>query len=194
MKKVVRTAAMIAFMFVTATSMANEVKLSLETEKESKSLVFELDSQSTETTIKLFDSADHVIYFENISNLSYVKKFNLKNLDEGLYYFTTENPLKKVTYIISVKDAEVKILNRKENPKPIFRKKNEMVYLNLLNLEKKKVEIKVYDSSDRLVFSERRVNEMIIEKAFNFSKAYKDTYTLAVRDGNDSYYEYVIVK
>ena len=185
---------MIAFMFVTATSMANEVKLSLETEKESKSLVFELDSQSTETTIKLFDSANHVIYFENISNLSYVKKFNLKNLDEGLYYFTTENPLKKVTYIISFKDAEVKILNRKENPKPIFRKKNEMVYLNLLNLEKKKVEIKVYDSSDRLVFSERRVNEMIIEKAFNFSKAYKDTYTLAVRDGNDSYYEYVIVK
>jgi len=194
MKKVVRTAAMIALMFVTATGMANDGKLSLETKKESKSLVFQLDSQSTETTIKLFDPNDHVIYFENISNGSYVRNLNLENLDDGLYYFTSEDSLKKVTYIISVEKFEVKILERKENHKPIFRKENKMVYLNLLNLEKKKVDIKVYDSSDRLVFSEKGLNEMIIEKAFNFSKAYNDTYTVVVRDGNDSYYESVIVK
>ena len=194
MKKVVRTAAMIALMFVTATSLANEEKLSLETKKESKSLVFELDSKGQETAIRLFDSANQVIYTEYISSTSYAKKFNLSNLENGLYYFTTENSLKKIVYTIEVDGSTVTILKRKENAKPVFRKENGMVYLNLLNLNKKDVKIEVFDSNDRLVFSEKRENEMIIEKAFNFSKAYEDSYTIVVRDSNNIYFEGITVK
>lgn len=193
MKKVVRTVAMIALMFVTATSIANEEKLSLETKKESKSLVFELDSKAQETAIRLFDAANQVLYSEDISNESYAKKFNLMNLENGFYYFTTEDSLKKIIYTIEVDGSNVTILKRKENTKPVFRKENGMVYLNLLNLDKKDVKIEVFDSSNRLVFSEKRVNEMIIEKAFNFSKAYADNYTVVVRDSQNTYYEDIVV-
>lgn len=194
MKKVVRTAAMIALMFVTATNMANEEKLSLETKKESKSLVFELDSKAPNTVIKLFDTANQVIYYEDISGASYAKKFNLMYLEDGLYYFTTEDSLKKIIYTIEVNGSDVKILERKESTKPVFRKENRMVYLNLLNLDKKDVKIEVFDNSDRLVFSEKRGNEMIIEKAFNFTEAYKDSYTIVVHDSSNTYYEDILVK
>ena len=143
---------MVALMFVTSSGIANEGKLSLETKTESRSLVFKLDAQASETNIKLFDSDDHIIYSENISNSSYAKKFDLTNLAEGLYFFTTEDSLKKITYVIEVIGAEVNILKKKENAKPVFRKKNGIVYLNLLNLDKKSVTIEVFDSSDRLVF------------------------------------------
>ena len=165
----------------------------METKKESKSLVFELDSKAQETAIRLFDAANQVLYSEDISNESYAKKFNLMNLENGFYYFTTEDSLKKIIYTIEVDGSNVTILKRKENTKPVFRKENGMVYLNLLNLDKKDVKIEVFDSSNRLVFSEKRVNEMIIEKAFNFSKAYADNYTVVVRDSQNTYYEDIVV-
>ena len=194
MKKIVRTAAMIALMFVTTTSIANEEKLSLVTKTDAKSLIYELDSTSGATKIELIDADNNVIYFENIENVSYTKKFDLKNLKDGLYYFTTEDAMKTIIYTINIAGADVKITKRKENSKPVFRKENGKVYLNLLNLSKKEVEIEVYDSSNRLLFSEKHVNEMIIEKAFNFTKAYEDSYTVLVRDSNNTYFEDIVVK
>ncbi|MGB6151355.1 MAG: hypothetical protein WBG48_05135 [Pricia sp.] len=192
MKKVIRTAAMIALMFATATSMANDEKLSLESNKESKSLVFEMDAQK-ETVIKLYDADNHIIYSENISATSYSKKFNLKNLADGRYYFTTEDALRKVTYTVMVRNSDVEIVDKKENVKPVFKTEGRVVYLNLLNLSKKDVKIEIYDSSNRLVFSEKRENQMIIEKALNFNKAYSDQYTVVVKDSENTYYENIVI-
>jgi hypothetical protein len=193
MKKVIRTAAMVALIFATATGMAKDEKLSLETKNESKSLVFEMDAQK-ETAIKLSDAANHVIYSEKVSDTFYTKRFNLENLSDGMYYFTTEDALRKITYTISVHGDNVEILRKKENTKPVFRTENQTVYLSLLNLNKKEVKIEVFDSSDRKVFSEKRNNEMIIEKAINFNKAYKDRYTVVVKDSENTYYESIAVR
>lgn len=179
---------MVALMFVTATSMANDEKLSLETNNETRSLVFEMDAKK-ETFIKLYDADNNVIYSENISGVLYSKRFNLKNIADGLYYFTTEDALKKTTYTISVRNTEVEIVDKRENAKPIFRTVDRIVYLNLLNLSKADVKIEIFDSSDRLVFTEKRENEMIIEKAINFKKAYSDRYTVVVKDSENTYYE-----
>ena len=126
---------MVALMFATATGMANDEKLSVGSNVDGKSFVYELDASSGETTIKL-----------------------------------------------------------RENAKLVFRTVDRMVYLNLLNLSKKEVKIKIYDSSDRLVFSEKHENKMIIEKALNFKKAFKDRYTVVVKDSENTYYESIVVR
>lgn len=125
---------MVALMFATATGMASEPKLSVSSNADGKSFVYELDASSGETTIKL-----------------------------------------------------------RENAKLVFRTVDRMVYLNLLNLSKE-VKIEIYDSSDRLVFSEKHENEMIIEKALNFKKAFKDRYTVVVKDSENTYYENIVVR
>lgn len=183
---------MIALLFVTATTVANNDKLSLETKKESTSLVFEMDTKK-DTAIKLFDAENHVIFSESISEMSYAKRFNLKNLANGLYYFTTEDALRKVVYTISVKGDVVKIVSKKENTKPVFRTADRMVYVNLLNLSKKDVDIKVYDSSNRTIFSEKRIDEMNIQKAINFNDAHNDSYTVVVKDCEDTYYKEITI-
>ena len=192
MKKVIRTAAMIALMFVTTASIANDEKLSLESTKESKSLVFEMDSQK-ETTIKFLDADNQIMFSENISAVSYSKKFNLKNVADGLYYFTTEDALRKITYTISVINSDVEIISEKESVKPVFKTKDGIIYLNLLNLTKKDVKIEVYDSKNRIVFSEKRENELTIQKAFNFTNAFEDRYTVLVKDSDNTYYENIVV-
>lgn len=179
---------MVALMFATATASASEPKLSVSSNAETKSFVYEMDASSGETLIKLIDAENHVIYYENISAGSFTKRFDLRNLADGLYSFTSENALTTVFYTISVKADVLNILERKENAKPVFKVAERMLYINLLNLSKKPVTIEVYNSSDRLVFSEKRINEIRIEKALNFKKAYKDSYRVIVKDSNDTYY------
>ena len=185
---------MVALMFATATGMASEPKLSVSSNADGKSFVYELDASSGETTIKLRDAENHVIYSESIFTGSFTKKFDMKNLSDGLYYFTSENDLKTVSYTLQVEGEIMTMLKRRENAKPVFRKADGMVYLNLLNLNKKDVKIEIYDSNDRLVFSEKRENEMIIEKALNFKQAFKDRYAVVVKDSENTYYESIVVR
>ncbi|WP_276165833.1 hypothetical protein [Zobellia alginiliquefaciens] len=193
MKRVVRTAAMIALLLSTTVGFASEPKLSVVPNENVKSFVYELDSHAGRTTIKFMDEEQNIIFFETVEKADYAKKFDLSNLKDGLYFFKSEDELSSVSYTISVKGKDIEIVDKKENSKPVFRVKEGMVFLNLLNLDSKDVEIKVFDSSNRLVFSEKRENQMVIEKAFDFTKAYEGEYTVVVRDSKETYYKEVSV-
>ncbi len=77
---------------------------------------------------------------------------------------------------------------------PVFKKKGQIIFLNLLNLDQEKVTIKVYDSEGRVVFKEVIEGDLVVEKAFNFENAFEDDYTIVVIDNNKSFKEVVEVK
>lgn len=77
---------------------------------------------------------------------------------------------------------------------PAFKRKGNKLYLNLLNLDQEKVTIKVYDSEGRIIFRETFDDALVIEKAFNFERAYEDEYTVVVIDNNETFKEVVEVK
>lgn len=91
-------------------------------------------------------------------------------------------------------DTELEILKSADKGKRIFRQDGDMVYLNMLNLHGDKVEIKVFDSSSRILFKEVIMNENTIEKAFNFKNAFSDSYTVMVKDSEGTYRESIFVK
>ncbi|MGB5459652.1 MAG: hypothetical protein WBM91_02655 [Eudoraea sp.] len=193
MKTNLKFTAMIAFMFITVVGLAKEPKVSLLTEGQSKSLIVALDSKNNKTILKIIDENQNIIFSEKISVNSYTKKFDLDKLENGSYLFELDDSLRTLTYTISVENEEVKILRRIENNKPIFRKIGAKLYLNLLNLDSKDVEIKVFDSDNRTLFSEVVENENIVSKAFNFETAHEDRYTVVVKDGENTYYEDIVV-
>lgn len=194
MKKIVRSIAVVALMFVVATGLAKEPKLSL-TPNVEKSLNFEMDKTSEQTFVSIVDTNGVIIYTEEIAVANiYSKKFNLKNLPEGSYFLKVEDALKEMVFAFVIDDSEIKIMERKENAKPVFRKKDGRVFLNLLNLEKEVIKIKVFDSDGRIVFQETITDEILIEKVFNFEDAFKDNYTVIVKNKKDTYFEAVTVK
>jgi hypothetical protein len=194
MKTIMKFTAIVAFMLTTVVSMAKEPKLSIVSENDIKSLVFELDSQSKETTVQFMDANDRVMYSESILDKVYIKKFNLKMLEDGVYYILAEDAMKSIVYKISLKGNVVKIVEKEENTKPVFRRLEDRLFLNLLNLDKDKVEIKVFDSFNRIVFKQDIEDEMLVEKAFNFEKALADNYTIVVKNNNGVYYKNVVVE
>ncbi|KPM31762.1 Hypothetical protein I595_2257 [Croceitalea dokdonensis DOKDO 023] len=80
------------------------------------------------------------------------------------------------------------------NTDPVFTQKGQKVFVNLLNLDQENVVVKIYDSEGRVVFKEVFKGEMIVEKAFNFEKAYKDNYTVVVIDNDKKFTEKIEVK
>ena len=90
-------------------------------------------------------------------------------------------------------DTELEVLEAADKGRPIFRKKGDKVYLNMLNLQGDKVQIKVIDSNKRLLFKEV-VEKETVEKAFNFENAYSDSYTVIVKDSEGTYTERILVK
>ena len=193
MKTNLKFTAMMAFMFATVVGLAKEPKLSLLTEGQSKSLIVELDSENSKTLLKIIDENQNIIFSEKISASTYTKKFDLNELENGSYYIRLDDSLRTLIYPISVENKEVKILKRIENTKPVFRKKGSMLFLNLLNLDGTDVKIKVLDGNNRTLFSEVIENESIVTKAFNFETAHEDRYTVVVKDGENTYYENIVV-
>mgnify|MGYP003640362840 CR=1 FL=1 len=78
--------------------------------------------------------------------------------------------------------------------KPTFRTKGKMVYMNHLNLDRKKVEVKVYDAFRNVVYETSFNNEVIIEKAFNFENVNEGRYIVIIKDGVNTFYENLLVK
>lgn len=194
MRKTLKFTAVVAFMFVTLISSANEFKSSVVTGGNGKGLTFKLDAIAEETEIKLINEDNVVLYSETISkHVEYLKRFDFQNLEDGVYTMEVEDSLKLITYTISLKDNQTVVLDEKAKSKPVFRTKGEVVYLNLLNLDEKSVTVEVYDNADRIVFSEELGDEMIIEKAFNFTKAFKGQYTVIVKKSENTYYESITI-
>jgi len=170
MKNLLKSTAALALLIFTTTAVAGEPKMNLELENNSKSIVFEMDSNNKESKLMLTDSNSNTIYSENIVNKSYVKKFNLKDLEFGIYQFTVENQSNSVIYTLNINSKGVKITKTEENTiqPPIFRKVGKKVYVNLLNVDQDKVDIEILDNLGRIFFKESSKGESVIGKTFNF--------------------------
>jgi hypothetical protein len=80
--------------------------------------------------------------------------------------------------VIAKSEVEKNIITLESDP--TFKRKGDKVLVNLLNLTEGKVILKVVDSNERVVFKEEVEGALVVEKAFDFSKAYSDEYTVIV--------------
>jgi len=69
----------------------------------------------------------------------------------------------------------------------VIREKGEKVSIILLNPDVNPVVITIRDGRGRIVFTETITNDEAIHKSFNFTKAYKGSYSIKVKDGVTTY-------
>lgn len=194
MKNIVKVTTVLAIMLVTVAGMAREPKLNLLSTGKAKSIVLTMEASVKGVQIKLMDADLNVIYAENMSEGLFSKKLNLKDLEDGKYFLSADDNLKKYSYTILLENNNIKIVESEEDIKPFFRTTEKMVFMNYLNLDKSNLSIKVYDAENRRVFSQEVSEELIVEKAFNFTDAFPGTYTVIVKCAGKTYSEEIVVK
>lgn len=194
MKSIMKFTAIASLLLLTNLMLAKEPEFNIVAKGESKSVILTLDTQLVSTGVKIIDKNQNVIYKEKIDESHYSKKFDFNKLEKGEYAMEIENSLKTIVYTIEVGDSTLVIQKKEEKTKPIIRRVGDKVFLNLLNLEEKEVNIKIMDSQNRVVYSETLEGKNIVEKAFNFEKAENDRYVLLVKNNTVTYSESILVK
>ena len=193
MKSILKLSTVAGLLFAANVGMAKEPNVNLVVSGETKSLIFKQDSNAEETSIKLKDAEDHIIFYDRYSQGLYAKSFNLSALEKGKYFLVTEDDIRAFVYTITIGENDMHIV-KKVNTKAIFREAGEKLFLNLLNLDANTIGIKVYDSANRILYKEEVAGATTVEKAFNFEGAFADTYKVVVKDGKTLYYEYITIK
>lgn len=193
MKNLVKFTTVVAFMLATVAGMAREPKLNLLSAGKAKSVVLTMDASINGVQVKLMDSDLNVIYSEKMTEGQFSKKLNLKDLTDGVYFLSADDNMTAYSYTIVLANDNVKIVESDEDIKPFFRKTDNMIYMNYLNLDKSDLSIKIYDTESRTVFTQEVADEMIVEKAFNFTDAFPGTYTVTVKSAGKTYTEEFIV-
>ena len=193
MKNLVKFTTVVAFMLATVAGMAREPKLNLLSAGKAKSVVLTMDASVNGVQVKLMDSDLNVIYSEKMSEGQFSKKLNLKDLTDGVYFLSADNNMTEYSYTIVLDNNDVRIVESDEDIKPFFRKTDNMIFMNYLNLDKSKLSIKVYDTESRTVFTQEVADEMIVEKSFNFTDAFPGTYTVTVKSAGKTYTEEFVV-
>ena len=195
MKKFLKSIAVLTLLFASTAAMATEPKIDLKTGNDAKSLVLEMDAAFGTSEIRLTDSNDNIVHYENVSNASYTKTFNLKNLENGTYYFSVENPQEKVVYTITLKNREIKINHKRGSSQiPVLRTSGDKIYLNLLNKDLNTVKVKVFNGNNEPLKSQVFKGDFTIGKVFNFENALKDNYMVVVQDGKNVYHQIIAIK
>ncbi|MDO6473439.1 hypothetical protein [Maribacter sp. 1_MG-2023] len=193
MKNLVKFTTVVAFMLATVAGMAREPKLNLLSAGKAKSVVLTMDASINGVQVKLMDSDLNVIYSEKMTEGQFSKKLNLKDLTDGVYFLSADDNMTAYSYTIVLDNDNVKIVESDEEIKPFFRKTDNMIFMNYLNLDKADLSIKIYDTESRTVFTQEVADEMIVEKAFNFTDAFPGTYTVTVKSAGKTYTEEFVV-
>ncbi|WP_299800833.1 hypothetical protein [uncultured Maribacter sp.] len=193
MKNLIKFTTVVAFMLATVAGMAREPKLNLLSAGKAKSVVLTMDASINGVQVKLMDSDLNVIYSEKMTEGQFSKKLNLKDLVDGVYYLSADDNMTAYSYTIVLDNDNVKIVESDEEIKPFFRKTDNMIFMNYLNLDRADMSIKIYDTESRTVFTQEVADELIVEKAFNFTDAFPGTYTVTVKSAGKTYTEEFVV-
>ncbi|WP_162418388.1 hypothetical protein [Cyclobacterium roseum] len=194
MKNLMKSTAIAVLFLLSLTSMTPVPKPNLVISDEGKNLFIQLNSQLRGTTIAITDNSENTLFFADVYDGTYAKKFNLEQLGDGTYYFTVDNPEASLVYTLNLKDGNVNILQKEQNAAPsAFRTDGNKVFFTLEKKDLKKVNIKIINSSNAEVFSKSETVDGSIDKVFNFEKAVKDSYTITIEDGQTTYFQQVEV-
>jgi hypothetical protein len=116
-------------------------------------------------------------------------------LENGTYYFSVENPLKKVVYTLTLKNREIKITNKNSSSQiPVLRKSGDRIYFNLLNKDLNTVRVKVLNGNNEELESQVFKGNLTVGQVFNFENAIEDNYLVVVQDGKSVYSQRISVK
>jgi hypothetical protein len=182
MKTTLKFTIMSLMVLGTLVTKANEITLDFVTKNTEKSIVFNLAQVSKHTSIQFLDSDRNIIYSGDVLQYNSLrKKFDLSKLESGTYTLNVEDTIKIMTYVIVIDESKITVVSKNEVIKPAFRVKEDVVFMNLMNSNKEDVTVMVFDQENRVLHTEKILDQLIVEKAINFKKAFKGNYSIVVK-------------
>lgn len=160
-------------------------KLKFETYSTEKAIIaIENNDENALLTIENEDG-DVVYYREgNITDKTYSKIFNFKNLSNGYYKATVKNNVGEHTLNFTVKGDEIKLTET--TSAPYFNVANNLLKLSYLNSNQEPVSLTLLMDNEE-VYNKYLGEKFSINAGFNISRLEKGNYTVVLSNGDNSF-------
>lgn len=193
MKTLKNVLAAVLVVFTIQITSANDVKIRT---NGNESVVIEINNETQNEKIKIYDHKGKMLFFENISRTNYLKTFAMNTLPSGQYYVEYEND-NKVKIAIIQKTTEGQLITSdfsKISFKPMFHQKGDYLSVGFTNIKYENVDIAISDDNGFELVKIKGLNELLISKTFNTRKLPKGEYVVNVSCGNKSYSKIIDIK
>ncbi|TCD29083.1 hypothetical protein EZ456_02675 [Pedobacter psychrodurus] len=182
---------LIAALFFTATGVhANDDNFTLKVKGEKEKFIrFSVD-KAEDVNLSLIGADEEVLFEENIHASAFSSKiYDLNALPDGNYVLKVESELKLAKYTVTIKDGEALVSEPKVSNvfKPVYTKNDQVITLNLENLDKNPIEVKVYNEYNDEVYKEEFKDKAQLTKKFNISKTDSKELTFVVKFKDESF-------
>ena len=186
-------------LFATTLSASISNTLKIETDASEKSIYLSFKAnKSNAVMIQLKDANEAILHQEFVSNkIAFAKKFNLKNLPNGVYYLKISDDLKEIVQPIniSVSDLAIDPLTRIENFKPVYKYSNNKLDINLLAINNEKINIEIFNAENQAIFAKSFKNDgKPFGERLDLNKLQAGVYNVKIKAGNNTFYKSVEVK
>lgn len=192
MKRLAKTSLVIVVMFTTMLSFANEFA-SLPKEKTSKITNVTFENVKKGALLLIKDKNSLVLYKELIERSGkYTRGFDLTALPDGSYYFELDKEV-EINITPFVVKSNIVTFNKSEQHtinKPFVTIKRGRIMVSKLALENQPLEIKIYDESSYLIYSDKLENGQILERIYDISKVAKGNYKIVLKSDGREFVKY----
>ncbi|KQM63841.1 hypothetical protein ASE74_11755 [Pedobacter sp. Leaf216] len=182
---------LIAALFFTATGVhANDDNFTLKVKGEKdKYIRFSVD-KAEDVNLSLIGSDEEVLFEEKIhASAASSKIYDLNALPDGNYVLKVESDVKLAKYTVTIKNGEAIVSEPKLSNifKPVYTQNDQVITLNLDNLDKNPIEVKVYNEYNDEVYNEVFKDKSQLTKKFNISKTDSKELTFVVKFKDESF-------
>ncbi|MFD2582124.1 hypothetical protein ACFSR6_06475 [Pedobacter vanadiisoli] len=182
---------LIAALFFTATGVhANDDNFTLNVKSEKNKFIRFSIGKAEDVNLSFVGSDEEVLFEENIhASAASSKVYDLNALPDGKYVLKIESDVKLAKYTVTIKNGKTTVSEPKISNvfKPVYTLKDEIVTLNLENLDKSPIEVKVYNEYNDEVYYEVFKDKTQLTKKFNISKTDSKELTFMVKFKDESY-------
>jgi hypothetical protein len=166
---------------------AGTVDFTLDVKKEQgKKVTFALNNVD-KMNLSIYDAEGKMIHSENVNSKKVINRtYDLNAFPEGTYFLEAESDTKFSRYEISVvgETASLSTNAVSEVYKPSFVYRNGLVWVNILNLDKSPVSIKIYNNQNDEVYDSNSITDQNVGKVFDINNIQNEAYTIVVTDNN----------
>jgi hypothetical protein len=157
------------------------------TEKKVKVQVVEPRLQ--DISVYVADDKGKIIYQEDIrANTTYGKVYDLSNLEDGVYSFTSNGEYVTTTKTIMVEGSSSREVSNEATYKPVISLKDNYLKVNYFNKDQEDIEFSIEGSGD--IFHESKGgNDVAYGKMLDVSKMPSGKYYAKLKVGNKEYYQ-----
>ncbi|NLP58602.1 hypothetical protein [Lutibacter sp. B1] len=181
MKSLIKKCVLVAILLTTVVGIAKNDDPSVKINTTSaKQVNLTLNNFDKAIDVYIKDSQGVILYKETVEKNVFSRKYDLKTLPSGNYYFEIDTYTKVKTIPVYVDATKVVLNNENESVyfKPVVRVNNDKVYISKLALNEAPLKIVMYDSNFNLIFSEELSGSINLERKLDISRLEKGEYKL----------------